>query len=96
MHGGNVMNERDFFDEQTETKRATFTCPKCRVKAEYSVRWIRRTRKKVLPRNATDDDRARFAKSRDHMVRVDDELICQNAGCGKRFEIPSFQTVVFL
>ena len=90
------MNERDFFTEQQETKYATFVCPECRVKAEYRVRWIRRTKKRSLPRYATDEDRAKFAKSRDHLVRVDDELICQNPHCGRRFEIPSFQTVVFL
>ncbi|MBI3949843.1 MAG: hypothetical protein HY314_05255 [Acidobacteria bacterium] len=90
------MNERDFFNEQPETKRATYVCPKCRIKAEYSIRWIRRSKKKSLPPSATDEDRAKFAKSRDHLVRVDDELICQNARCSHRFEIPSFQTVVFL
>ena len=90
------MNERDFFTETQETKVATYVCPKCRVKAEYRVRWIRRTKKKVLPRYATDEDRAKFAKSRDHLVRVDDELVCQNEHCGRRFDIPSFQTVVFL
>jgi hypothetical protein len=90
------MDERNFFNEQQELKLATYTCPKCRVKAEYRIRWIRRTKKKSLPRYATEEDRAKFAKSRDHLVRVDDELICQNPHCGRPFEIPSFQTVVFL
>lgn len=90
------MNERDFFNEHPEAHQATYVCPKCRVKAEYRVRWIRRTKKKSLPRSATEEDQAKFAKARDHLVRVDDELICQNPHCGRRFEIPSFQTIVFL
>jgi hypothetical protein len=41
-------------------------------------------------------DRARFAKSRDYMVRVDDMLACRNVRCRKRFEIPTSQSVVFI
>ena len=33
---------------------------------------------------------------RDYMVRVDDQLMCKNMRCRKRFEIPSSQTVVFI
>jgi hypothetical protein len=91
-----MMQERDFFDERQEAKPASYVCPKCRLKAEYKIRWIRRTKKRSLPRHAADEDRERFAKARDYMVRVDDELICQNPRCGSRFEIPSFQTVVFI
>lgn len=43
-----------------------------------------------------EDDRARFAKSRDYMVRVDDQLMCKNMKCRRRFEIPSSQSVVFI
>ncbi len=42
------MNERDIFDERQETKRATFTCPFCRERGEYDVRWLKRTKKKRL------------------------------------------------
>ncbi len=88
------MNERDFFDEKQETKRATYSCPHCRERAEYDVRWLRRTKKSALPRGANEQDRARFAKSRDYMVRVDDMLACRN--CRKRFDIPNSQSVVFI
>ena len=88
------MNERDFFDERPETKRASYSCPHCRERADYDVRWLRRTRKKQPPRGANEMDRARFQKSRDYMVRVDDQLTCQR--CRKRFDIPNFQTVVFI
>lgn len=90
------MNERDFFNEVQETKRATYSCPHCRERAEYEVRWLRRTKKGAPPRGANEQDRARFAKSRDYMVRVDDMLACKNMRCRKRFEIPNSQSVVFI
>jgi uncharacterized protein YbaR (Trm112 family) len=88
------MNERDFFDERQETKRATFSCPHCRQRDEYDVRWLRRTKKSAPPRGMNEQDRARFAKSRDYMVRIDDMLACKS--CRKRFDIPNSQSVVFI
>jgi uncharacterized protein YlaI len=79
------MNERDFFNEQQEAKRATYSCPHCRERADYEVRWLRRTKKRDLPRGASEQDRARFQKSRDYMVRVDDTLDCKK--CRRRFDI---------
>ncbi len=88
------MNERDFFNEQQEAKRATYSCPQCRERADYEVRWLRRTKKKELPRNAGEQDRARFRNSRDYMVRIDDVLDCKK--CRRRFDIPNAQSVVFI
>ena len=90
------MNERDIFDEIQEVKKATFSCPFCRERQEYDVRWIKRTKKKNPPRHMNQQDKARFDKSRDYMVRVDDQLMCKNMRCRKRFDIPSSQTVVFI
>ena len=90
------MNERDFFNEKQETKQASFVCPHCRERGDYEVRWLKRTKKPSPPRGAGDQDRARFAKSRDYMVRVDDMLACRNPRCRKRFEIPTSQSVVFI
>jgi hypothetical protein len=90
------MNEKDFFDERQETKRASFSCPHCRERDDYEVRWLKRTRKAQLPRGASEQDRARFAKSRDYMVRVDDMLMCKNMRCRRRFDIPNSQSVVFI
>jgi hypothetical protein len=87
------MNERDFFDERQETKRASYSCPHCRERADYEVRWLRRT-KKQQPRGMNEQQKAQFAKARDYMVRVDDVLTC--ARCRRRFDIPNFQTVVFI
>lgn len=88
------MNERDFFNERQETKRITYVCPHCRARAEYEVRWLRRTKKSTLPPSANEQDRQRFARARDYMVRVDDVLVCRR--CRKRFDIPNFQSVVFV
>lgn len=90
-----MLQERDIFNERQETKPASFTCPFCRERGEYQVRWMTR-RKKTPPRNLSQDDRARFEKSRDYMVRIDDTVNCSNNRCRKRFEIPNSQTVVFI
>jgi sarcosine oxidase delta subunit len=90
------MNERDFFDERQEVKKASFTCPHCRERADYEVRWLRRTKRAQPPRGASEQDRARFQKSRDYLVRIDDMLACRNLRCRKRFEIPNSQSVVFI
>ena len=89
-----AMNERDFFNEKQETKKANYSCPNCRERADYDVRWLKRTRKPQPPRGMNEMDKARFQKSRDYMVRIDDMLVCMR--CRKRFEIPSSQSVVFI
>jgi hypothetical protein len=58
------------------------------------VRWVRRTRKDRLPAGATEEDRAKFAKLRDYLLRVEDEVVCRT--CGKKFEIPSQQSLLFV
>ena len=88
------MEERDFFNERQEMKRASFSCPHCRQRGDYEVRWLTRTRKQSLPRGANERDRARFNNSRDYMVRIDDMLACKS--CRKRFDIPNSQSVVFI
>jgi len=90
------MQERDIFDERQELKRASFSCPFCRERNDYDVRWMKRIKKKNFPRHLSQQDRARFDKSRDYMVRMDDVLMCKNMRCRKRFEIPSSQSVVFI
>ncbi|HXG83522.1 MAG TPA: hypothetical protein VNI84_05775 [Pyrinomonadaceae bacterium] len=90
------MNEQDIFDERRETKRANYSCPFCRERNDYEVMWLKRTKKKNAPRHLNENDRSRYLKSRDYMVRVDDQLMCKNVRCRRRFEIPSSQTVVFI
>lgn len=90
------MHERDIFDEKQEIKKASFACPNCRERNEYEVRWLKRTKKKNSPRSLNEQDRRQMEKSRDYMVRVDDQLMCKNIRCRKRFEIPSAQSIVFI
>jgi len=88
------LDERAFFSEKPETRPGRFTCPKCRRTADYSIRWVRRLKKDRLPPGAGDADRAKFAKLRDYLLRLDDEVVCR--ACGRKFEIPSQQSMVFL
>jgi hypothetical protein len=88
------MDERDFYTERPESKAAEYTCPRCKRSNQYQVRWMRRTKKDRLPPRADERDRALYAKLRDYLVRVDDDVTCKT--CQKRFEIPSHQTMVFL
>lgn len=90
------MDERDFYQEKTEIKTATYSCPRCRESAEFKIRWLRRSKKRDLPRGAGELDRAKFAKARDYLVRIDDQLFCPNPRCRSKFEIPNSQTVVFV
>lgn len=89
-----AIDERSFFLETPQTRPGHYQCPKCRRTSEYSVRWVRRTKKDRLPSGADERDRAKFAKLRDHLLRIDDEVTCKV--CGKRFEIPSQHSLVFV
>jgi hypothetical protein len=88
-----ALDERAFFNEKPETRQGRYQCPKCRRTADYSIRWVRRSKKASLPPGADDADRARFAKLRDYLLRVDDEVNCKT--CGKKFEIPSQHSLMF-
>jgi hypothetical protein len=89
-----ALDERAFFTERPEPRAGRYQCPKCRRTDEYTVRWVRRTKKDRLPPNATDEDRAKFAKLRNYLLRVEDVVVCK--ACGKKFEIPSQQSLVFV
>jgi hypothetical protein len=90
------MEERDFFNETTEERTHTLTCPKCGQSGEYKVAWVVRRKRAQLPRGADERDRAKFAKSQSYMVRRDEKLACANIRCRKAFEITSLQSVAFL
>ncbi|HXW06631.1 MAG TPA: hypothetical protein VD833_15445 [Vicinamibacterales bacterium] len=89
-----AFDERAFFTEKSEIRPARYQCPKCRRTAEYGVRWVRRSKKDRPPAGADDADRAKFAKLRDYLLRLDDEVVCKT--CGKKFEIPSQHSMMFL
>jgi len=89
-----ALDERALFTDKSETRQGRFACPKCKRTNDYSIRWVRRTKKDRLPPGADDVDRAKFAKLRDYLLRLDDDVTCKT--CGKKFEIPSQQSMVFL
>lgn len=88
------LDERAFFFDKNENRNERLSCPRCRRTNEYSVRWVRRTKKDRVPQGADERDRAKFAKLRDHLIRVDDEVVCKT--CSKRFEIPSMHSLLFV
>jgi hypothetical protein len=88
------LDERDFFNNRNETRIDKLTCPRCKRVNEYQMRWVIRTRKDRIPPGADERDRALFAKLKDYMIRVDDSVTCKT--CGKKFDIPSQHSLVFL
>jgi hypothetical protein len=89
-----ALDERAFFTDKPEARTGRYQCPKCRRTAEYSIRWTRRTKKDRPPAGASSEDVAKFAKLRDYLLRLDDAVTCQ--ACGKKFEIPSQHSLVFV
>ena len=88
------LDERNLFTEKSEMRQGSYQCPKCRRTNEYSIRWVRRSKKDRLPPGANDEDRAKFAKLRDYLLRLDEEVTCKT--CGKKFEIPSQHSLMFV
>jgi hypothetical protein len=89
-----ALDERAFFTERSETRQGRYTCPKCRRANDYPVRWVRRLKKDRLPPNADEADRAKYAKVRDYLLRLDEDVVCK--ACGKKFEIPSQHSLLFV
>src|SRR6187549_2047056 len=89
-----ALDERALFNQKTETRPAKYQCPKCKRTNEYAVRWARHSKKDRLPPGANEEDRAKFAKLRDYMLRLDDDVTCKT--CGKKFEVPSQHSLMFV
>jgi len=89
-----ALDERDFFNNRNETRQDTLSCPRCHRSNVYQMRWVVRTKKDRLPPGADERDRALYAKLRDYMIRVDDSVTCKT--CGKKFDIPSQHSMVFI
>ena len=86
-----AFDEKAYFQEKPENRPAKLPCPRCKRVNEYTLRWMRRTKRKDrLPQG---EDRAKFDKLRDHLLRLDDEVTCKT--CGKKFEVPSHQSMMF-
>ena len=89
-----ALDERAFFNERSEIRQAKYQCPKCQRTGDYGIRWVRRSKKDRLPPGAGEEDRAKFAKLRDYLLRLDEEVNCKT--CGRKFEIPSQHSLVFV
>ena len=89
-----ALDERDFFNNRNETRTDRLICPRCKRTNDYQMRWVVRTRKDRVPPGADARDRALFEKLRDYMIRIDDAVTCKT--CGKKFDIPSQHSMVFL
>lgn len=90
------MDERDFFDEKESRKPHSLNCPHCKQSNDYELSWLVRTKRRQLPPRADERDRAKFAKAKSYMVRRDDQVMCKNIRCRKRFEVAGVQSVAFL
>jgi len=88
------LAERDFFQTKNETRTDRLNCPRCKRVNEYQMRWVVNIKKDRIPGGADERDRALYAKLRDYMVRVDDAVTCKT--CGKKFDIPSQHSMVFI
>jgi hypothetical protein len=89
-----AMDEQKLFTTRPETRSARYSCPRCRRTNDYSIRWMRHSKKKEMPRGADAADRAKFDKLRDYLLRLDDEVTCK--ACSKRFEVPSQHSLMFV
>jgi hypothetical protein len=89
-----ALDERALFTEKSETRIGRYQCPRCHRAGEFSIRWVRRSKKDRLPAGANEEDRAKFAKLRDYLLRLDEDVTCK--ACGKKFEIPSQHSLMFV
>jgi hypothetical protein len=88
-----AFDERALFTTKPETRQGRYQCPRCKRSNDYSIRWMRHS-KKPLPGGADATDRAKYAKLRDYLLRIDEEVTCK--ACSKRFEIPSQHSLMFV
>ena len=91
------MEEREFFNETTETRTHNLTCPKCGQAAEYKVTWVVRRKRPQLPRNADASATAQNSPKRSRTwcaATTSSKLL--NMRCRKPFEITGLQSLAFL
>ena len=53
---GMSLDERAFFTDRPETRQGRYQCPRCHRAGEYSIRWVRHSKKDRLPAGANEDD----------------------------------------
>ena len=90
------MDERQYFTESQAQKPASLNCPYCRTQDSYELNWVVRKKKDRLPPNADERDRAKFAKAQSYMVLLDNQAMCKNLRCRRRFDISGVKTIAFI
>jgi hypothetical protein len=90
------VDERDYYKESKTVKAIPLNCPSCRTQDTYELNWIVRTKKERLPAGADERDRAKFAKAQSYMVLMDNQAMCKNLRCRKRFDISGVKTMAFI
>ncbi|MDE3195020.1 MAG: hypothetical protein KGN84_01660 [Acidobacteriota bacterium] len=89
------MDERAFYIESQATKPATLNCPWCKTQESYDLKWVVRTKRDRLPGGADERDRAKFAKAQSYMVLLDNQAMCKNMRCRRRFDISGIKSMAF-
>ena len=87
------LDEQALFNKKPQTRSGKYQCPKCQRTGSYNVLWVLHSKQSKLPPGASRDDREKFDKLRDYLVRLDDHVTCTT--CGKKFEIPSQHSMMF-
>jgi hypothetical protein len=90
------VDERAYYQESRTTKPITLNCPSCHTQDTYELQWVVQKKKDRLPAGADERDRAKFAKAQSYMVLLDNQAVCKNVRCRKRFDISGVKTMAFL
>jgi hypothetical protein len=88
------VDERAFYRESQETRKASLNCSYCRSVEEYELKWLVRRKVGQIPRSADERDRAKFAKAASYMVLLDDKVSCKR--CRRTFDVSGIKTTAFL
>jgi hypothetical protein len=91
-----AVDERAYYQESRTTKAISLNCPACRTQDTYELQWTVHKKKDRLPGGADERDRAKFAKAQSYMVLMDNQAVCKNVRCRKRFDISGVKTMAFL
>lgn len=90
------MDEKQFYTETRTTRAIPLNCPWCRLQDNYDLNWAVRTKKDRMPGGGDERDRAKFSKAQSYMVLLDNQAMCRNPRCRKRFDISGIKTMAFL
>ncbi len=91
-----TVDENAYYNETRAKKPILLNCPSCRTQDTYELNWLVRTKKDRLPGGADERDRAKFAKAQSYMLLLDNQTMCKNLRCRKRFDISGVKTMAFI